>query len=81
MHGNVPDKALEVFVLGHEVGLAVYFHQNSDLASGMDIGTDRSFGGNTARFLGRGGKTFLPQIVDGLLLIAAGFRQVPSCSP
>src|SRR5437763_1552609 len=46
VQGDVFNEAAEVFVLGHEIGLAVHFHQHSDFALQMNVR------GNDA-FLGR----------------------------
>ena len=75
MHGDVLDKSLEIFVLGHEIGLAVHFYKHADLAAGMDVRADQAFGGNPAGFLGSGSKPLRAQIVNGLFLVSAGFRQ------
>jgi len=75
VHGDVPDESLEVVVLGDEVGLAVHFHQHADLAAGVDVGADHAFGGRAACLLGSGSQTLGAEVVDRLLVIAAGFGQ------
>ena len=61
--------------LGHEIGLAVHFHQHANLAAHVDVAIHDAFGGDAALLLSGGGQTLFAQEVDGLVHIAARFLQ------
>ena len=72
MHCNVLHEYLEVFVLGHEVGFAVDFDHDADLAAGVDIAADSPFRGSPAR-LWRQQPALLTQVIHGFLEITGAF--------
>ena len=37
VHGNIVHQLFEVVGASHEIALAVYFHQHTNLAAGMDV--------------------------------------------
>ena len=54
LHGHILYKLAEVLGLAGKIRFTVHFHQNTNFASGMDIGLDLSFrGGPSAPFLRR----------------------------
>ena len=53
MHCDVLDKGLEIFVLGHEIGFAVYFNKHPYFTPGVYVRTYDSFGGDPSRLFGR----------------------------
>src|SRR5271157_979583 len=70
VHGDVVYQALEVVGAGHEIALAVYFHQHADLASGVDVAGDRAFTGDAGGLLGSGRHTLLAKDNDGAFHVA-----------
>src|SRR5271170_7255548 len=52
VHGDVAEELLEVVGAGYEVGLAVEFEENADLAAGVDVGSDCAFVGGAGSLLG-----------------------------
>src|SRR5690606_37184367 len=67
--GHVADEALELFVLGDEVGFAVDFDHRAAGSVGGD--TDQTFGGDAAGLLGSGGEALGAQPVDRRFNVAA----------
>ena len=64
MQAQVMNQLLEVFRLGHKVGLAVHLDQHG-LATAMDVGVNQAFGSNPASFLGSSRQAFSREIFDG----------------
>ena len=75
VHGDVVAELLEGIGAGHEVGLAIDFHDHADLSAGVNVVADQAFAGLALRLLGRGGLAFFAQDVDGLFDVAVGFHQ------
>lgn len=66
---------LELFVPGHEVGLAVDLDQDPDAVGGMDIGPHGPVGCRPLGLILGPGVSLLPQDLDGLFHVAPGFLQ------
>ncbi len=75
VHGNVVHQALEVVGAGHEIALAVHFHQHADFASGVDVAGHRAFAGNASGLLGGGGHALLAENDDGAFHVALGLGE------
>ncbi len=71
----------EVVVLGDEVGLAVEFHQRTELAIRRQVGADDALGGDASGGLARLGAALDAQQLFGLFQVAARFGSAPSCIP
>ncbi|VTR70656.1 hypothetical protein DESC_820016 [Desulfosarcina cetonica] len=75
MHGDVSGEFAEVVGFGHEIGFAVHFHHDADLAAHVDVGLHRALGSGPARPLGGGGDAFLTQKVHRFFKVALTFDQ------
>ena len=58
MQGDVLYESAEILVLGHEIGLAIYFHQHPHFPLQMNVGSDDSFFGRARGFFSRTGDAF-----------------------
>ena len=63
------------FVLRHEIGFAIHFHQHADLALQMNVGSDDTFLRRAGGFFPGAGDAFRAQGRFGLLQIAARLSQ------
>ena len=68
-------EGLEVLGAGDEVGLALNFDQDPDLASGVNVGGDDTLAGGPPLPLGRRGLPLDTQDLDRPLDIAVGLRE------
>ena len=75
MQGDVLHESAEILVLGHEIGLAIYFHQHPDLSLQMNVGRNNSFLRYARRFLARARDAFRPQDHFRLVQVAVRFGQ------
>ena len=67
LHRHIAEQLLEHVATGHEVGFAVDFDQHTDAGSRVDVATNRTFSGSTARLLFGAGNAFLAQPFDCLV--------------
>ena len=51
VHREVAHQFLKIVRAGHEIGLAVDFHQHAQLRAGVDVGANQSLLGGAGRFL------------------------------
>ena len=72
---DVFHECAEVFVLRHEIGLAIHFHQNADFSLQMNVGSDDAFLGRARRFFACAGDALRAQNRLRFFQIAAGFRK------
>src|SRR5262245_19957542 len=70
VHGDILDQVLEVVGAGHEVALAIDFHEHADLPAGMNVAGNRAFAGHARGLLSGGGDALLPQVIDSRFLVA-----------
>jgi hypothetical protein len=75
VQGDVLHESTEILVLGHEIGLAIYFHQHPNLPLQMNVGCNNSFLGYPRRFLARARDAFRPQNDFRFRQVAARFGQ------
>src|SRR5262249_25292709 len=75
LHGQVAHQLLELVRLGHEIGLAVDLDQHADLAAPMDVGADRSVGGDAGRPLRCLRESLLAQEPERFVEIALGLAE------
>src|SRR5271157_2544668 len=75
VHGNVMHQGFEVVGTGHEIALAVYFHQHTDLSPGVDVARHRAFAGDAGSLLRGRGHALLAQDDNGAFHVALGFGQ------
>ena len=61
VQSDVLHEIAEVFVLRHEIGLAIHFDQHADFALQMNVGSDNAFLGRAGRFLARAGDALCAQ--------------------
>ena len=68
-------QSLEFIIARDEIGLAVDFDQDADLAARVDVRRNHPFIGRSAHFLAGRGQPFLSQPVDRLVHIIVAFHQ------
>ena len=78
---DVLDEFPEIFVLRHEIGLAIHFHENAYLSLQMNVGSDDPFLGRARRFLARAGDAFGAQDGLGLCPDRRPLRPARVCNP
>ena len=77
MKGDVLDELAKDVVLGDEIGFAVDFNQDADLALQMNIGGDDALPGHARRLLAGAGDAFLAEEFLGLDHVAARLIECP----
>jgi hypothetical protein len=69
------DERLEILGARHEVGLAVHLHEHADLAAHVDVAADDAVARGAAGALRGRRESLLAEVLDRLLLVAAGLLQ------
>src|SRR5215472_3450231 len=75
VHRNIVQQLLEVLGARHEVALAVYFDEHTNLAAGVDVVRHQSFARYASSFLRGDRNTLLAKNYDRLLHVSFGFGQ------
>ena len=75
VHGDIVHQLLEIVGAGHEIGLAVDFHQDAELAAGVDVAADQALLGDARGLLVRGRDATLPQNDFRVAQVAVGLYQ------
>ena len=75
VHRDFLHELLEALGAGHEVGLAVHFHEHADLAAHVDVAADHALRRVPAGALGGLGQAALAQHRDRLVHVAAALGE------
>ena len=75
VHRDVAHQFLKIVGAGHEIGLAVDFHQHAQLRAGMDVGTDQALLRGARGLLAGGRDAALAQHDFRFGQVALGFGQ------
>ena len=70
LHCDILGEVYEILGLGNEVGLAVYFNENANLAAGVDVRYASAFSSYAAVLLGSGSHALLAEPINCLFLVA-----------